>query len=34
MEDEDREVLVWKFDSNLARRHMARELHPEYYKDC
>nr|UBF44828.1 nef protein [Human immunodeficiency virus 1] len=34
MEDEDREVLVWKFDSQLARRHLARELHPEYYKDC
>nr|QDR91804.1 nef protein [Human immunodeficiency virus 1] len=34
MEDEDREVLKWKFDSSLARRHMARELHPEYYKDC
>nr|AAK31052.1 nef protein [Human immunodeficiency virus 1] len=34
MEDEEREVLQWKFDSLLARRHMARELHPEYYKDC
>uniref|UniRef100_Q6S7S9 Protein Nef n=2 Tax=Human immunodeficiency virus type 1 TaxID=11676 RepID=Q6S7S9_HV1 len=34
MEDDDREVLMWKFDSLLARRHMARELHPEYYKDC
>lgn len=34
MEDEDREVLVWKFDSSLARKHRARELHPEYYKDC
>nr|ACO91944.1 nef protein [Human immunodeficiency virus 1] len=33
MEDEDRTVLVWKFDSGLARRHLARELHPEYYKD-
>nr|APU87955.1 nef protein [Human immunodeficiency virus 1] len=33
MEDEDREVLKWKFDSSLARRHIARELHPEYYKD-
>nr|AVA00206.1 nef protein [Human immunodeficiency virus 1] len=33
-EDEEREVLMWKFDSSLARRHMARELHPEYYKDC
>nr|AYX45346.1 nef protein [Human immunodeficiency virus 1]AYX45433.1 nef protein [Human immunodeficiency virus 1]AYX45625.1 nef protein [Human immunodeficiency virus 1]AYX45815.1 nef protein [Human immunodeficiency virus 1]AYX46042.1 nef protein [Human immunodeficiency virus 1] len=34
MEDEHREVLQWKFDSMLARRHLARELHPEYYKDC
>nr|AXP14211.1 nef protein [Human immunodeficiency virus 1] len=34
IEDEDREVLMWKFDSALARRHIARELHPEYYKDC
>nr|AYX50458.1 nef protein [Human immunodeficiency virus 1] len=34
MEDEHGEVLQWKFDSMLARRHRARELHPEYYKDC
>nr|AAF20393.1 nef protein [Human immunodeficiency virus 1] len=34
MEDEDREVLMWKFDSSLARRHLAREKHPEFYKDC
>nr|UVF23820.1 nef protein [Human immunodeficiency virus 1] len=34
MEDEEREVLMWKFDSGLARRHIAREQHPEYYKDC
>nr|UTQ18695.1 nef protein [Human immunodeficiency virus 1] len=34
MEDADREVLIWKFDSALARTHKARELHPEYYKDC
>nr|WIL12385.1 nef protein [Human immunodeficiency virus 1]WIL12402.1 nef protein [Human immunodeficiency virus 1] len=33
MEDEHGEVLMWKFDSSLARRHMARELHPEWYKD-
>nr|AIK02957.1 nef protein [Human immunodeficiency virus 1] len=31
---EDPEVLAWKFDSRLALRHMARELHPEYYKNC
>nr|QEE94169.1 nef protein [Human immunodeficiency virus 1] len=34
MEDEDGEVLIWKFDSSLARTHRARELHPEFYKDC
>nr|WEU84475.1 nef protein [Human immunodeficiency virus 1] len=34
MDDEHREVLMWKFDSQLARRHRARELHPEFYKDC
>nr|AFN86054.1 nef protein [Human immunodeficiency virus 1] len=34
IDDEEREVLMWKFDSSLARRHIAREMHPEYYKDC
>nr|AFU27800.1 nef protein [Human immunodeficiency virus 1]AFU27804.1 nef protein [Human immunodeficiency virus 1]AFU27808.1 nef protein [Human immunodeficiency virus 1]AFU27814.1 nef protein [Human immunodeficiency virus 1]AFU27820.1 nef protein [Human immunodeficiency virus 1] len=34
IDDEEREVLMWKFDSALARRHIARELRPEYYKDC
>nr|AGO06410.1 nef protein [Human immunodeficiency virus 1] len=34
IEDEHREVLMWKFDSQLAHRHRARELHPEWYKDC
>nr|AFU27977.1 nef protein [Human immunodeficiency virus 1] len=34
IEEEEREVLMWKFDSALARRHRARELHPEFYKDC
>nr|ADZ33608.1 nef protein [Human immunodeficiency virus 1] len=33
MEDPEREVLQWKFDSRLAFQHMARELHPEYYKN-
>nr|QID00972.1 nef protein [Human immunodeficiency virus 1] len=33
VEDPEKEVLMWKFDSALARRHIARELHPEYYKD-
>nr|UNJ84886.1 nef protein [Human immunodeficiency virus 1] len=34
MDDPEREVLLWKFDSSLAFHHKARELHPEYYKDC
>nr|WCD68119.1 nef protein [Human immunodeficiency virus 1] len=34
MDDKDGEVLVWRFDSSLARRHVARELYPEYFKDC
>nr|QNG98390.1 nef protein [Human immunodeficiency virus 1] len=34
MEDKEGEVLMWKFDSALARRHIAREQHPEFYKDC
>nr|ACM50155.1 nef protein [Human immunodeficiency virus 1] len=33
-EDTGEEVLVWRFDSRLAFHHMAREKHPEYYKDC
>nr|AMQ78040.1 nef protein [Human immunodeficiency virus 1] len=33
IDDPEKEVLQWKFDSSLARRHIARELHPEYYKD-
>nr|AZP03106.1 nef protein [Human immunodeficiency virus 1] len=34
MDDPEKEVLVWKFDSRLAFHHVARELYPEYYKDC
>nr|BAE95898.1 Nef [Human immunodeficiency virus 1] len=34
IDDEEREVLMWKFDSTLARKHIAREQHPEFYKDC
>nr|QQX36854.1 nef protein [Human immunodeficiency virus 1]QQX36863.1 nef protein [Human immunodeficiency virus 1] len=34
MEDSEKEVLVWKFDSRLAFHHVAREKHPEYFKDC
>nr|APO21980.1 nef protein [Human immunodeficiency virus 1]APO21988.1 nef protein [Human immunodeficiency virus 1]APO21996.1 nef protein [Human immunodeficiency virus 1]APO22004.1 nef protein [Human immunodeficiency virus 1]APO22012.1 nef protein [Human immunodeficiency virus 1] len=33
-DDPEREVLMWKFDSRLAFHHMAKELHPEYYKNC
>nr|BAE95934.1 Nef [Human immunodeficiency virus 1] len=33
IEDEDREVLVWRFDSRLAFEHKALELHPEWYKN-
>nr|AZP03130.1 nef protein [Human immunodeficiency virus 1] len=34
MDDSEREVLVWRFDSRLAFEHKARELYPEYYKNC
>nr|AGL78471.1 nef protein [Human immunodeficiency virus 1] len=34
MEDTEREVLVWKFNSRLAFEHKAKMMHPEYYKDC
>nr|AFN86006.1 nef protein [Human immunodeficiency virus 1] len=34
MDDPEREVLMWKFDSRLALKHRAQELHPEFYKDC
>nr|AAZ41672.1 nef protein [Human immunodeficiency virus 1] len=34
MDDPEREVLEWRFDSRLAFHHMAREKHPEFYKDC
>nr|WMD29676.1 nef protein [Human immunodeficiency virus 1]WMD29703.1 nef protein [Human immunodeficiency virus 1] len=33
MDDPEKEVLVWRFDSKLAFHHVARELHPEYYKN-
>nr|WMD29766.1 nef protein [Human immunodeficiency virus 1] len=33
MDDPEKEVLMWKFDSHLAFRHVAKELHPEYYKN-
>ncbi|AIA21701.1 nef protein [Human immunodeficiency virus 1] len=34
MDDSEREVLQWKFDSRLAFEHKARQMHPEFYKDC
>nr|AAM10917.2 nef protein [Human immunodeficiency virus 1] len=34
MDDPEGEVLEWRFDSRLAFHHMAREKHPEYYKNC
>nr|UUF81305.1 nef protein [Human immunodeficiency virus 1] len=34
IEDEEREVLRWQFDSRLALTHRAQELHPEYFKNC
>nr|ABN10997.1 nef protein [Human immunodeficiency virus 1] len=34
MDDEEREVLKWQFDSRLAFQHTAREIHPEFYKGC
>nr|BAO10197.1 nef protein [Human immunodeficiency virus 1] len=34
MDDPEREVLQWKFDSRLAFHHVARELHPEFYQNC
>nr|ALE66866.1 nef protein [Human immunodeficiency virus 1] len=33
MDDPEKEVLIWKFDSHLALKHIAREKHPEYYKN-
>nr|WPU90249.1 nef protein [Human immunodeficiency virus 1] len=34
MDDPEKEVLVWRFDSRLAFEHKARVKHPEFYKDC
>nr|WHT24200.1 nef protein [Human immunodeficiency virus 1] len=33
VDDPEKEVLQWKFDSRLAFHHVARELHPDYYKN-
>nr|AGL78466.1 nef protein [Human immunodeficiency virus 1] len=34
MDDPEREVLMWRFNSRLAFEHKARIKHPEFYKDC
>nr|AMQ78230.2 nef protein [Human immunodeficiency virus 1] len=34
MEDPERRVLKWIFNSRLPFEHKARVLHPEFYKDC
>nr|ACU55972.1 nef protein [Human immunodeficiency virus 1] len=34
MDDPEGEVLEWRFDSRLAFHHMAREKHPEFFKNC
>nr|ABN11008.1 nef protein [Human immunodeficiency virus 1] len=34
MEDPEKEVLMWRFNSRLAFEHKAKIKHPEYYKDC
>nr|ADZ33748.1 nef protein [Human immunodeficiency virus 1] len=33
MDDPEGEVLQWRFDSLLAFHHVAREKHPEYFKN-
>nr|QAR20132.1 nef protein [Human immunodeficiency virus 1] len=33
VDDPEKEVLIWKFDSKLAYHHIAREKHPEFYRD-
>nr|QQX40371.1 nef protein [Human immunodeficiency virus 1] len=34
MDDPEKEVLEWRFDSTLAHHHKAKELYPEYFKNC
>nr|QPJ74738.1 nef protein [Human immunodeficiency virus 1] len=34
IEDPEKEVLMWRFNSRLAFEHKARVKHPEYFKDC
>nr|UYS98197.1 nef protein [Simian immunodeficiency virus] len=31
--DPHKEILKWEFDASLMRRHIARERHPDYYRD-
>nr|ASU63334.1 nef protein [Human immunodeficiency virus 1] len=33
VDDENKKVLMWKFDSRLALKHLAKKRHPEYYKN-
>nr|ADZ34959.1 nef protein [Human immunodeficiency virus 1] len=33
LEDPEKEVLVWRFDSKLAFHHVAKELKPEFFRD-
>nr|QAR20212.1 nef protein [Human immunodeficiency virus 1] len=33
VDDPEKEVLIWRFDSKLAYHHIAREKHPEFYRD-
>nr|AJF22377.1 nef protein [Human immunodeficiency virus 1] len=34
MDDPEKKMVVWKFDSRLPFHHMGREKPPEYFKDC
>nr|QQX40238.1 nef protein [Human immunodeficiency virus 1] len=34
MDDPEKEVLEWRFDSTLAHHHRAKEMYPEYFKNC
>nr|AMQ78183.1 nef protein [Human immunodeficiency virus 1] len=34
MEEEDREMMVWRFDSSKALTHKDKKQHQEFYKDC
>nr|ALB07079.1 nef protein [Human immunodeficiency virus 1] len=34
MDDPEKEVLKWRFNSRLAFEHKAKTMHPEFFKDC